>query len=118
MTLVNVMGASAKHHVMRDTWGHLYPTPGSRHEGHVIIVYAEDGTVLIVQEDFPTLEGSPQRAEVLSQVLDVPERHGLRTGLYRVDCTLWFYKTSSDMYLNKPVGRLCKPQVRALWTGA
>jgi len=110
MPVVDAYGDRKKHEVMDDTWGHTYPKPGSKHRGVIILGQGTYGDQVVLDSSFPTLNCSPQRYE-LEHSLRGPDRE---VGVFRVECTLWFYKSSSDMYLNKAIGRVIKKSVTQL----
>lgn len=112
MPIVDALGAVKKHNVMQSTWGHLYPEPSSKHIGHITVAYGNNGNVSILDDEFPTLHGSPQRAHLVATVMD---KYDLPYGLYRIHCTLWFFKSCNDMYLNGDIGRIIKPRIERLW---
>lgn len=107
MGLLDVYQQSKKHQVMQDTWGHLYPKPGQKYYGEMLIAIGEYGDQVIVKSDFPGLDGSPQRFELERSIFDL---YAFESGVYKIKCGMWFYKSSSDMYLNKPIGKLIKIQ--------
>ena len=72
MPVIDVMGGSKKHNVMQDTWGHLYPEPGSKHKGKVLIMHHDENTS-IVDRNFPTCENSPMEFELCCSVIDLFE---------------------------------------------
>lgn len=111
-TVTDAYGQSKKHNVMADTWGHMYPEPGSKHYGEMTIARGEYGDLIIVKSDFPGLSSSPQRYEMEHTIFD---RLELEPGtVVRVKCGLWFYKTSDDMYLSKPIGKIINIQFEDL----
>jgi len=101
--IVDVFGSSKKHIVMADTWGHLYPEPGSKHYGEMIISVSEYGDESIVKTDFPGLDNSPMRYALEQTIFDLFD---MEPGVYKVQCGMWFFKTVKDMYLGKRIGRL------------
>lgn len=108
MAMIDVNGAGKKHRVMSDTWGHLYPQPGSKHAGYFIVA-ADDGhyNLTILRSEFPTLECSPQRAQLESTVFDFIRGKRDNLALYRIDCVMWFYQTCNDY--NGALGKIIKP---------
>ena len=111
--LVDVLGEKRKHSVMADTWGHCYPEPKSKHVGKIIIAHGDWGGTTILDYNFPTLSDSPQTAELVRNALDLYE---YRQGIYELSCTLWFFKSCHDMYLDQPIGKIIKPTLKTLLT--
>lgn len=112
MPVVYALGVTKKHEVMNDTWGHLYPEPGSKHEGKILVM-SHDGNDTMLDRTFGTLPGSPQEHALVCSVLDMFE---WTDGLHEVSCTLWFYKTCGDAYLGKPIGKIIKASVNTLYS--
>lgn len=111
--VVDVFGASKKHAVMADTWGHLYPKPGSKHKGYIVVVTDDDRSQMVVKTHFPTLECSPQRHELEGTILKHYE-WPRRLAMYRIDCELWFYKSSNDMYRGGGIGKIIKKRLKEI----
>jgi hypothetical protein len=111
MPLYDVLGAKRKHDVMQDTWGHLYPEPGKKYPGKILIVEGIYGGTTILNYSFEDLNDSPQTALVIQTAMDI---YDLDDGVYELECTLWFFKTCHDMYLEKPIGRIIKPKLKKL----
>lgn len=113
MTMYDVLAHSKKNVVMNDTWGHMFPEPGSKHEGYLIIACGEYGENIIIQSNFPTLNqhGSPQQFELEHSIFD---RIKIESGeVLKVFCTLWFYKGSHNLWLEEEkVGRIIKIKVK------
>ena len=101
----DVFGQSKKNNVMKDTWGHLYPQPGRKYRGTMLIAVGEYGDQIIVKSEFKDLECSPQRHTMENSVFDHTE---FEVGVHKVVCTLWFFKSCDDAYLGKPIGRIIK----------
>lgn len=112
MTVFNAFGARAKHHAMQDTWGHIYPEPGRKYPGYVVFSVGDYGDSTILQAEFEGLPDSPQKAALATSILNHWEAP---TGLYRVDCELWFFKSCHDMYLGEAIGRPIKQKITTLW---
>lgn len=112
MPFVDALQGTKKHRVMADTWGHLYPQPGSKHAGRILVMH-HNGNISMLDRDFPTLENSPQEHELACSVLDL---YDWADGLYEVSCTLWFFKTSNDMYLGAPIGKIIKSSIKTLYS--
>ena len=110
MPAIDVLGVKRKHEVMGDTWGHLYPEPGSKHRGTMVIAEGEYGDCVIISSDFPSLNGSPQRYELEHTIFDYFEMEPGR--VMEVNCTLWFFKSSDDMYLGDRIGKIVKIESR------
>lgn len=104
-------GTRKKHNVMQDTWGHLYPEGGSKHRGKILVCQGIDGTTCMIGREFPTLCASPQEYELVCTVLEL---YDYPAGLYEIECTLWFYKTCTDMYLGSAIGKIIKPSIKTL----
>jgi hypothetical protein len=114
MSMIDVLGSVKKQNVMQDTWGHLYPKPSSKHEGYIILAHGDYGGTTILDYSFDTLCGSPQVAELVAQSMDMYE---WSNGLYKLDCVLWFYKNSDNIYTSsKSIGRIIKPKLSTLHT--
>lgn len=88
---------------MENTWGHLYPKPGTKYPGKMLIAVGEYGDEMIVKSDFINLECSPQRHELEHSIFD---KINFEPGVYQILCTLWFYKTCNETYLGKPIGKI------------
>ncbi len=110
-SIVDVLGSVKKNMVMQDTWGHLYPKPGSKHAGYLLIADSECSGQTIIYTDFPTLECSPMRNALERSVLDMFNWHQLGAVIYRIDCTLWFFKNSNDMYTASSFGKVIKAKL-------
>lgn len=112
MPMVNVLGVSAKHNAMQDTWGHMYPEPGSKHKGTIVVTAGEYGDQVVINSHFPTLDDSPQRFHLEQHIFDQIE---IDPGsVVQVDCTLWFYKTSNDMYMGERIGKIINIKTKTL----
>lgn len=108
-SMVDVFVNTKKHNVMQDTWGHMYPEPGSKHKGYIMIAHGDYGGTTVLDYEFGDLCGSPQVAELVSRAMHMYE---WENGLYRLDCSLWFFKNSNDLYTsNKSIGRIIKPNL-------
>lgn len=110
MPIVDVYARNKKHNVMQDTWGHLYPEPGSKHPGKVLIMHHGNSTALM-DRNF-SCEESPMEYELACSVMDMFD---WADGLHEVSCTLWFYKSVSNMYLGSAIGRVIKAKVTTLY---
>jgi hypothetical protein len=106
--IYDALGQKKKHRVMSDTWGHLYPEPGTKHYGEMVIAIGEYGDCIIVTSDFPGLGGSPQRCALEHTIFN---HITADPGVYRIKCGMWFFKTSNDMYLGERIGRLINIQI-------
>ena len=116
MPIIDVRGQVKKHEVMADTWGHLYPEPGSKHEGEIVFAIGAYGDEIIIFDDFKTLNDSPQKYELMHSVFCNKNKLALGVGVYILKCTLWFYKNSGDMYLNsRPLGRVCNRKLKKIY---
>lgn len=113
MPVIDAYEASKKHNVMQDTWGHLYPEPGSKHPGRVLIIHHGDSTMLLDRQF--TCECSPMEYELACSVMDLFE---WSDGVHEVECTLWFYKSVGEMYLGSAIGRVIKAKVKTLYSTA
>lgn len=112
MSLVDVLCEVKKNNVMKDTWGHLYPEPGSKHKGYILIAHGEYGGTTILDYHFETHQCSPQAAEVIATSMDMYE---WTQGIYKLECTLWFFKHCNDMYISSsPIGKIIKPKLITL----
>lgn len=100
-----------KNDVMQDTWGHLYPEPGSKHYGEMLVTHGDYGDLTIIRSDFPTIEGSPQRFHVEQTIFDKWKMFD-EGKVYRIKCGMWFFKTCKDLYVGKPIGKLINVKVR------
>lgn len=114
MPMTNVLGVSGQRSAMQDTWGHLYPEPGSKHRGKVLLVHHDNSTMLL-DRHFATLPNSPQEYALVCSLLDMYE---WTDGVHEVECTLWFFKSSDDMYLGERIGKVIKPKVKTLYSTA
>lgn len=112
--IYDAMGSRKKHNTMADTWGHLYPQPGSKHQGFILIATGEDGTTIILRSEFTTLSCSPMRAHLESTALNLYNYQESGNKIWRLDCTLWFYKTSSGIYLGENIGKIIKTTLTEL----
>ena len=106
MGMVNVFGQNQKNDVMKDTWGHMYPEPKSKHTGVLIVALCEYGDQTIITTEFPTLLTSSPMRYALEQ--SIFELYNFEIGVYRVECTLWFYKDVADAYLGTGIGKIIK----------
>jgi len=113
MPAYNVYGVRQKHEVMQDTWGHLYPEPGTKHKGKILVVHDLEEQTVMAGRKFPTLCNSPQEYELVCSILDMYE---WTYGVHEIECTLWFFKSSSDMYLGDRIGKIIKPKLTTLFT--
>lgn len=112
MPIVDAFGVQKKHNVMADTWGHLYPEPGSKHTGYMIIADSGLSGQTILASEFPTLDGSPQRDALENTVFDLYDwKQPAGCVIYRLDCTLWFFKSSNDIYLGESIGKIIKTKL-------
>lgn len=109
--IIDAFASVKKHNVMADTWGHLYPEPGSKHKGKILVMH-HDGDSTMLDRNFPTCNDSPMEFELVCSVLDLFE---WTDGLHEVECTLWFYKSVGDMYLGSRIGRIIKSKVNTLY---
>jgi len=110
MPLVDVFRDSKKIRVMQETWGHLYPKPGFKYPGEMLIAIGEYRDEIIISSDFPNLAGSPYRYGMEDTIFDIlHNKYDVEPGVYKVDCVLWFYKT--EQALNKGVGRMIKIEI-------
>ena len=100
-----------KHEAMADTWGHMYPKPGSKWYGELTIAIGEYGDQIIVKSDFPGLDSSPQRFQVEHTIFDL---YQLEPGVYRVSCGMWFFRDCHDMHLGNPTGKLIYTKVQEI----
>lgn len=108
----NVLGQNQKHEVMADTWGHLYPEPGSKHRGTMLITEGEYGDCTIIRSEFTSLCSSPQRYQLEHTIFDYFD---MTPGeVLEVNCTLWFFKSSDDMYLGERIGKIVKIEARVI----
>jgi hypothetical protein len=112
MPLYDVMASFRKHSVMQDTWGHLYPEPGRKYPGKILIAHGIYGGTTILNYHFDDLNDSPQTAELVRTALDI---YDWDDGVYEIHCTLWFYKSCHDIYLGKPVGKIIKLKLNNLF---
>jgi hypothetical protein len=111
-SMVDVLANVKKNNVMQDTWGHMYPEPGSKHKGYIILAHGDYGGTTILDYSFDSLCGSPQVSELVANSMDMYE---WENGLYKLDCSLWFYKNSNDLYISsKSIGRIIKPKLTTL----
>ena len=110
MPVVDAYGVIKKHNVMQDTWGHLYPQPGSKHRGKILVMH-HGGQTCMMDRIFPTCNNSPMEYELACTVLDL---YDWSDGLHEVECTLWFFKSVGDMYLGGRNAKIIKPKVNTL----
>ena len=109
MPVISAYAQSNKHNVMQDTWGHLYPEPGTKHPCKILVMHHEgDTTVLDRSSEVPC---SPIEFQLVCSVIDLFD---WTNGLHEVDCVLWFFKTCNDMYLGEAVGKIIKAKVTVL----
>jgi len=112
MSITNAFSQSNKHHVMLNTWGHLYPDPGRKYPGYIIFSVSDYGDLTILKSEFDNLEDSPIKQQLSNEIFD---EWDCETGVYRVDCELWFFKSCNDMYLgNSRIGRIIKQKISTL----
>lgn len=111
----DVLGATKKHQIMQDTWGHTYPEPKSKHAGTVWVGVGSYGDRIILNDVFPTLNDSPIKAHLLTKVLKLFD-FNIPNGLYEITCTLWFYKNCNDYYVNKDIGKIVKPKIKLVYS--
>lgn len=110
--VVHVLGSQTKSDVMQDTWGHTYPDPGRKYPGYIVFSVSDYGDSTILKAEFDDLPDSPMKADLCTQILDEWE---VETGVYRVDCELWFFKNCHDMFnSDDPVGKIIKQKIRSL----
>lgn len=113
----DVLGTRKKHHVMQDTWGHLYPKPGSKHHGYFLVAYSADfGTTTMLASEFKTLDCSPIRHMLELDFLHNLELPKKETAVYLIHCTTWFYKTSSEAYLGNKVGKVINKKIKKVFS--
>jgi hypothetical protein len=105
MPAVDVLGETRKHNEMKGTWGHVYPAPKTKHTGFIVFSFGCYGDYSIVESSFDGLCSSPMRYHLEQDVFNMFD---VEEGVYRVDCTLWFFKTVKDSYLGKPSGKIIK----------
>jgi hypothetical protein len=67
MPLVNVYGASRYEEVMKNTWGHLAPTPRQTYTGYIIFSVSPNGDHNLLDFDFNGLDGNPWTLEHVSE---------------------------------------------------
>jgi hypothetical protein len=115
MPFTDAFGQRKKNDAMKDTWGHMYPEPCSKHYGEMIIAHTETGDLVIIKSDFPGLDGSPMRYWVEHTVFDIFETEGGK--IYKVSCGLWFFKGCHDMYKGEPIGKIIYPQIEEVSLG-
>lgn len=113
MGAIDVYHTKVKHTVMSDTWGHMYPEPGSKHKGKILVIHDLEHQTVMGGRCFPTLCSSPQEYELVCSVLDL---YDWTCGVHEIECTLWFFKSSNDMYLGERIGKIIKPKLRTLYT--
>ena len=89
---------------MADTWGHMYPEGGSKHDGYIVFAIGTYGNEIIIESTFHGIGSSPQRYELDHSIFNV--LRGLEFGVYKVECTMWFYKNCDDLL--GPPGKLIK----------
>jgi hypothetical protein len=89
----------------------VYPKPGSKHHGKIIFAVGAYRESIILTDDFGELPDSPQKFELVHSIF---RHYDLPTGVYEVTCTIWFYSSSNDCYLGKPIGRVIKPKLKTL----
>lgn len=107
MPVVDVSACHKKEKVMQDTWGHMFPKPSTKYKGFVTFVEGEYGDCVIIQSEFPGLDCSPHRHSLEHTVFDM-YGGSLEIGhVYRLDCSLWFYKDINH-------GRIIKPKLTLL----
>lgn len=114
MPFVDAYAQRKKHEVMSDTWGHLYPRPCWKYHGYLIVAIGDYGDEIIVKSEFTKLGSSPQRHEVEHSIFDYMFEKKYEPGIYKIDCTMYFYKTSDDMFLGKPVGKLMNIKIQEI----
>jgi len=107
-------GSRKKNEVMKDTWGHMYPEPGSKHQGTIYVAAGDTGAT-IISDDFPTLCSSPQRFELVQTALGLYEWNEEGASMLKIECTLWFFKSSND-YVTQTPGKIIKPSVSTVWS--
>jgi hypothetical protein len=109
MCVVDALSVIKKHNVMSNTWGHLYPEPGRKYPGYIIFSVSDYGDLTILRSEFDDLEDSPIKEKLSSEIFD---NWDCETGVYRVNCELWFFKSCNDMYRsNNQIGRIIKQKI-------
>lgn len=101
-----VNGADKKHRIMQDTWGHMYPEPGCKYPGSITAAIGEYGDMVIIATDFPNLQSSPQRFALERTIFDYLDLEEGRVA--KIQCTLWFFKSSSKMFMGERIGKIIK----------
>lgn len=109
--LVDAFGATKKHNIMQDTWGHLYPTPGKKYPGKILISSGVLGGQILLDYKFEGVDDSPVTFALICSSLEL---YDLPQGIYQLDCTLWFFKSSSNMFLGDKVGKIIKCKLKTL----
>lgn len=112
MPIIDVNAANKKALIMQDTWGHLYPEPGRKYQGHITVVTSSYGITTVFDTNFPDLQNSPQEYNLIHSILGRPEFK--KTGIYSVSCTLWFYKTDCVCKRLYDSGKVIKVKVKKL----
>lgn len=110
MPVIDAYGARRKHNVMQDTWGHMYPEPTKKYPCKILLVHHENSTMLL---DRVNVCGcSPQEYELVCSILT---QYEWTNGIHLVDCVLWFFKNSDDLFISsKPIGKIIKVKITTL----
>lgn len=114
MTIKDAFADRKKNEVMEDTWGHLYPEPGSKHSGTILLAVGQYGDETIIKSEFPLLESSPQKYEIEHTIFDwmTNKQQISWEGIYKVNCTLWFFKNSNNITGTTPIGKIIKIKIQ------
>ncbi len=110
--ITDAYGQTKKNDAMQSTWGHMYPEPGAKYYGEMVIAHGDYGDQVIVTSDFPGLDSSPMRFHLEQSIFDhVDTDNG---NIFKIKCALWFFKTCHDMYLGEKIGKIINIKVEPL----
>lgn len=104
----DVYGKRKKNEVMRDTWGHLAPEPRRKYYGYILVAYAFNGNIMILDWQFESLEASPWQFQhfvtFVNQYIDRCFRDGIDLepgNVYRYDGWYMPYKNGGCRFQAK-----------------
>ncbi|WP_269519526.1 hypothetical protein [Alteromonas sp. BMJM2] len=114
MPMYDALGRKKKHNAMNDTWGHLYPDPGTKYPAVFHVATSEYGDTVLLSADYEKV-GNPLDTFIFSQITNLVDPTDEPT-LYRIDCHLWFFKNCHDAYLGEEVGKPIKVKIKKVWS--
>ena len=114
MPLIDIFAGSKRETAMRDTWGHIFPEPGSKHTG-VIVIATGNSCCTVLGSDFGDLGPSPQRQNIESGACDLFDLDWDDVCVYEIHCTLHFYKDESRYWNDNDAGRIIKTTIKRVY---